>query len=100
MNDVGVLLGSFVLLGLIVDWAIRRVAKAARRFPWCKDCGRNMKSEPLPKALPYEILRYLDRYQIPAALISRFLCPNRHYQLWFIPKLGNTERAFFLKEEL
>jgi hypothetical protein len=100
MDQVGVLLGSFAFLGLVVEGLVRKVAKSARRFPTCKTCGFNMTSEPLPNVLPDEIQRYLDKYQLPAAVASRFLCPKRHYQLWFIPKLGNTERAFFLREDL
>ena len=33
-------------------------------------------------------------------ITSRFICPKGHYQLWFVPWFGNTEKAFFFQEEL
>ena|SRR5687767_4590862 len=99
MDNVGALLGGFALLGIVVDGLLRKVEKAARKFPWCRTCDRNMINSALPKVLPTEIIQYLDKYQLPAVVASRFVCPKGHYHLWFIPRLGNTERAFFLKEE-
>ena len=100
MDNVGALLGGFALLGIVVDGLLRKVEKSARTFPWCRDCGKNMVKSALPQDLPTEVLRYLDQYQLPAVVTSRFVCPKRHYQLWFIPRMGNTEKAFFLKGEL
>ena len=100
MDYVGSLLGGFVFLGFLVQGLLRKVEKPVRKFPSCRTCDKHMESTELPQVLPSEVYRYLDKYQLPAAVASRFRCPNRHYQLWFIPKLGNTEKAFFLKEEL
>jgi hypothetical protein len=100
MDHVGVLLGSFVLLGLTVDGVLRKVTKPARKFPWCKTCGKNMDAAGLPKLVPGELGRYLDMYGLPTDVASRYICPNRHYQLWFVPKLGNTEQPFLLREGL
>ena|SRR5687768_6690880 len=100
MDDVGYLLGGLLVFGFTVQGLLSRIERSARKFPWCRTCGKNMDSAPLPKVLPDEVLRYLDKHNLPAAVVSRFKCPRRDYQLWFIPKLGNTERSFFLKEEL
>ena len=55
-------------------------------------------SVPTPTTLPDEVRKYLDMYGLPPTVASTFICP-KHYQLWFIPKLGNTEKAFFYREE-
>src|SRR5687768_1379671 len=98
MDNVGALLSGLALLGIVVDGLLRKVEKSARKLPWCRKCGRNMISSALPQDLPTEILQYLHKYKLPAAVASRFVCPKGDYRLWFIPRLGNTERAFFLKE--
>ena len=100
MDHVGVLLGGLALLGITVDGLLRKVEKKARKFPYCRTCGMNMIAAGPSKFMPGEVSRYLDQYNLPAVAASRFMCPKGHYQLWFIPKFGNTERAFFLKEEL
>lgn len=100
MDHVGVLLGSLALFGITVDGLLRKVEKKARKFPYCRTCGLNMNTAGPSKFMPGEVRRYLDQYNLPAVAASRFTCPKGHYQLWFIPKFGNTEKAFFLKEEL
>jgi hypothetical protein len=100
MDHVGVLLGSMAIFGITVDGLLRKFEKKARKFPYCRTCGMNMNAVGASKFMPGEVSRYLEQYNLPAIAASRFTCPKGHYQLWFIPKFGNTERAFFLKEEL
>ena len=100
MDYVGSLLGGFMLLGIVVEGLVRKVEKPARKFPWCKTCGTNMITAEPSRFMPGEVSRHLDQHSLPTEAASRFKCPKGHYQLWFIPKFGNTERAFFLREEL
>jgi hypothetical protein len=100
MDYVGALLGGFALLGITVDGLLRKVAKPPKKFPWCRTCGTNMITAGLPKFMPGEVARHLDKYGLPTFIASRFICPKGHYQLWFIPKLGNTDEPFFLREQL
>jgi len=100
MDYVGALLGGLALLGIVTDGLLSKVEKSARKFPWCSTCGRNMNTVGLSKFMPGEVSRYLDRYDLPTVAASKFICPKGHYQLWFIPKFGNTGKAFFLREEL
>ena len=100
MDYVGSLLGGFALLGIIVEGLLRKVEKPPRKFPWCKTCGMNMTTAGPSKFMPGEVSRHLDQHNLPTEAASRFMCPNGHYQLWFIPKFGNTGKAFFLREEL
>ena len=100
MDQIGAMLGSFALLGITVDGLLRKVAKPARKFPWCRTCGKNMIAVGLTKFMPGEVVNHLEQHGLPTGVASRFLCPNGHYQLWFVPKLGNTEQPFFLREEL
>jgi hypothetical protein len=100
MDHVGVLLGSMALFGITVDGLLRIVEKKARKFPYCRTCGLIMNTAGTSKFMPGEVSRYLEQYNLPAVAASRLVCPKGHYQLWFIPKFGNTEKAFFLREEL
>lgn len=100
MVDAGLVLGALAVLAVMSDRVLRKIESSARKFPWCKTCGKNMVSATLPNVLPEEIRRYLFKYGLPHAAASRFICPKGDYQLWFIPKFGNTEKAFFLREEL
>ncbi len=100
MDYVGVLLGGCALLGITVDGLLRKFEKPVRKFPWCRTCGMNMTIAEPSKVMPGEVSRHLDKYNLPTLAASRFKCPKGHYQLWFIPKFGNTEKAFFLREEL
>ena len=100
MDYVGSFLGGLAILGIISDRLLRKFEKSARKFPWCRTCGKNMITVGLPKFMPGEVLNHLDKYDLPAVTASRFICPKGHYQLWFVPRFGNTEKAFFLKEEL
>jgi len=100
MVDAGLMLGALVLLTVTTDKVLRKLETSGRKFPWCKTCGKNMVSVALPKFLPEEIRKYLDKHELPPVVVSRFICPKGDYQLWFIPKLSHTETAFFLREEL
>lgn len=100
MDHAGVFLGALAILGLTVDGLLRKFENPSRKFPWCHTCGKNMVNVASPKGLPEEVLLYLDKHKLTTAVVSRFICPKGDYQLWFIPRFGSTEKAFFLKEEL
>ena len=100
MVDLGYLLGGLLVLGLTVQGLLRKVENQSRWPPRCRTGGERMVSAPLPKVLPDEVRWHLDKHKLPHDIVMRFKCPRGHYQLWYIPKLGNTERTFFLKEEL
>lgn len=100
MEYVGSMLGGVAIAGIISDKLLSKFKKPARKFPCCKTCGNNMITVGLPKFMPGVVLSYLDKYGMPACAASRFICPKGHYQLWFVPKFGNTEKAFFLREEM
>ncbi len=100
MNAVGAFLGGLVVLGVAADGLLKKFQKTSQKFPWCLTCGNHMMHVGLPNVLPLDVLRYLDKHGLPVAVASRFICPKGHYQLWFIPKFGNTEKAFFLREAL
>ena len=100
MTEVGILLGSFAFLGLIVERLVEKAGKPARPFPSCRTCGRRMTSVSLPKFMPGEVANHLDKHGLPTAVAFRYICPKGCYQLWYVPRFGNTESPFFLKEQL
>ena len=100
MDDIGILLGGLICLGVFSELVMKRFDGSGRQFPWCRTCGKNMISAELPSILPEAVRKYLDRYGLPTFAVSKYVCPKGDYQLWFIPKFYNTEKAFFLKEEL
>ena len=100
MDFVGAILGGLIALGIVANELLKKTQKPSKKFPSCRTCDRPMVHVGLPNVLPLDVLRYLDAYRLPAAVVSRFFCPKGCYQLWFIPKFGNTERAFFLREDM
>ena len=100
MVDLGYLLGGLLVLGITVHGLLRKVEKPSAWAPRCRTGGERMVSAPLLKVLPDEVRWHLDKYRLPHDIVMRFKCPRGHYQLWYVPKLGNTEKAFFHKEEL
>ena len=100
MDPVGSILGGLLLLGITVDGLLRKFEKPARKFPWCRTCGLNMNTAEPSKVMPGDVSRHLEHHDLPTQAATMYVCPKRHYQLWFIPKFGNTEKPFFLREEL
>jgi hypothetical protein len=100
MDFVGASLGGLIVLGVAANELLKKAQKPSQKFPSCRTCGRHMVHVGLPNVMPLEVLRYLDAYRLPVAVVSRFICPKGDYQLWFIPKFGNTEKAFFLREDM
>jgi hypothetical protein len=100
MDYVGAFLGGTALLGLTLDGILKRFDKKTSKFPSCKTCGSHMLAIGLSKFIPGEVSNHLDKYGLPTATVSRFVCPKGHYHLWYIPRFGNTEKPFFFKEEL
>ena len=100
MDFAGAFLGGLIVLGVTANELLKKAQKPSQKFPSCRTCDRPMVHVGLPNVLPLEVLRYLDAYRLPAAVVSRFICPKGDYQLWFIPKFGNTEKAFFLREAM
>ena len=100
MDNAGIFLGGLILLGVVSDRMMKKFSQSGRQFPWCRTCGRNMVSAELPPILPEVVRKHLDRYELPLIAVSKYVCPKGDYQLWYIPKFGNTEKAFFFKEEM
>jgi hypothetical protein len=98
MDYAGAFLGGLIVLGVTTNELLKKTQKSSQKFPSCRTCGRHMVHVGLPNVLPLEVLRYLDAYRLPVAVVSRYFCPKGDYQLWYIPKFGNTEKAFFLRE--
>lgn len=64
---------------------------------YCRVCQKTMVKESLfVEAMPREVRAFLIGYELPPEVVSRFVCPTRHTQIWFVPKLGNTDRSLFV----
>ena len=75
-----------------------------RGFFWCRKClpkRDTMEKAPLKEApLPYEVILYLSKHRLPAHVVSRYVCRRGHTQIWFIPKLGKTDKSMFVVRDL
>jgi len=100
MDQLGFLLGGLMVLGFTVNGLLWKVGRSARKFLSCRDCGKELKQTPVPNVLPDAVIRYLDKHQLTTPVVSRYECPKRHYQLWYIPRFGQIEKAFFLREDM
>ena len=98
MDYAGAFLGGLIVLGVTTNELLKKTQKSSQKFPSCWKCGKHMEHVDLPNVMPLDVLRYLDAYRLPVAVVSRYFCPKGDYQLWYIPKFGNTEKAFFLRE--
>lgn len=100
MAEVGYLLGGLMVLGFTVNGLLWKVGRSSRKFPACWKCGRKLEQTPVPNVLPDAVIRYLDQHQLTTVVVSRYECPRRCYRLWYIPRFGQIEKAFFLREEM
>jgi hypothetical protein len=101
MADVGYFLGVLMILGFAVLGLLPKVEKSSRWVPQCRGCKKSMKQTPVPNVLPDALIRYLDQHQLTTSVVSRFECPKGiHYKLWYVPRFGFIEKAFFLREEM
>ena len=100
MADVGYLLGGLMVLGFTVNGLLWKVGKPYRKFRACWKCRSKLEQTPVPNVLPDAVIRYLDTHQLTIPVVSRYECPNRCYRLWYIPRFGQIEKAFFLREEM
>jgi len=99
MDQMGYLLGGLAVLGITVNEVLRKVEKSSRKFPSCWTCGKHMVQTPVPNVMPDAVIRYLDEHELTTPVVSRYICPKGDYKLWYIPRFGQIEKPFFLKEE-
>ena len=100
MADVGYLLGGLMVLGFTVNGLLWKVSKPSQKFLSCWKCRRKLEQKPVPNVLPDAVITYLDKHQLTTSVVSRYECPKGCYRLWYIPRFGQIEKAFFLKEEM
>ena len=100
MADVGFLLGGLMVLGFTVQGLLRKVGKPYRKFLECRKCGLALSQVSVPNVMPDAVIRYLDKHELTTPVVSRYECPRRCYRLWYIPRFGQIEKAFFLKEDM
>jgi hypothetical protein len=100
MDYVGAFLGGTALLGITIGELLRLFEKSIQRFPSCKTCRSHMLETGPTKFVPGEVSNHLDKYGLPTVAACRFVCPKRHYLLWYVPRFGNTEKPFFFREEM
>ena len=97
--DVATLFPSgLIVFGFAVHLLMKRFEKSARRFPWCKNCGKNMVKMQLADNLPAEIQTFLDKHKLPSIVVSKYVCPGCYRRLWFIPRFGEAEKGLFVTE--
>ena len=100
MDQVGALLGAMTLTGFSIYGLLWKAGKPSRKFPLCWSYKVPMIQTGLPMFIPGSVMKYLQIHDLPTKAVSRYICPKGHCQLWYVPRFGNTEKAFFLREEL
>ena len=99
-DQVGYFLGGLAVFAIGVNEVLRKVGKSFRKFLCCMTCGKELKQTPVPNVMPDAVIRYLDQHQLTTPVVSRYECPKGHYRLWYIPRFGQIEKAFFLREAM
>lgn len=68
---------------------------------WCRSCKRPMDRASHPgRTFPPEVNEFLRRHNLPIYVVSRYVCRRGHTQIWFVPKLGNTDKSMFVVRDL
>jgi len=88
-------LASFAI---IVIWFLKKAFTPKKRvFPSCQTCGRYMAPQPFTKdELPFEMVAYLNKWNLPEIVIRKHICPDFHSQLWIAPAVGDMEKSLFV----
>jgi hypothetical protein len=102
MADVGYLLSGLLVLGFAVQRLLGKVERPYRKlWIWkCRRCDLPLTQKPVPNVMPDAVIRYLDKHELTTPVVSVYDCPRRCYRLWYIPRFGQIEKAFFLREEM
>jgi hypothetical protein len=83
-------LAALILLGLGLLVLLKHYSPAKSGFT-CRVCGKTMLQTRISWAypLPFEIWAVVARYQLETAILSRYVCPDKHTQTWYIPGFGD-----------
>jgi hypothetical protein len=68
-----------------------RLVVAGGRSIYCKVCGRSMMQTPINWSyrLPFEMWAVVAKYDLKLNAVSRYVCPDKHTQAWFLPSGGD-----------
>ena len=91
-------LASFVI---IVIWFLKKAfTPKTKVFPTCRKCGRYMAPWSFGSGeLPFEMVAYLNKWNLPELVIRKHICPNNHSTLWIAPPVGDMAKALYVSEQ-
>jgi hypothetical protein len=83
---VGLILYAIVLKEIMKKATYSGRAKGVYR----RTCGHLMEQVPIHWSyhMPFEVWAVVARYNLPPNTVRRFLCPDKHTQVWYVPSLG------------
>ncbi len=86
---------AFMALGINVF--LKMISPKGKVFPSCFKCGRPMvQLQHLGTDMPYQIKHYLNKYNLPAHVVRRFICLKGHRELWIAPPVGDQRKSIFV----
>ena len=83
--------------------ALMKWAQPQRGFPYCRRprCGKTcIRKSAEGRTLPFEIQMYLACYKLPEHVVSRYVCPKGHTEVWYVSRLGDVERGILISRDL
>lgn len=96
-----------LFIAFLIVYAVALIALAnwtgrpRKKFPWCRRCYVQMYRTALVQgSVPDEVISYLGTHNLPYSVVSRYVCPRGHTQMWHIPRLGNAERGIMIVRDM
>ena len=92
---------ALIVFTVYLNLILKRVEQQNRKFPWCRTCGRTMyRTTATPRFTPHEAQEYLSKHKLPEHLLSSYVCPRGHTQMWHVPRLGDTQQGVMIVHDL
>ena len=99
----GYFLPALILLTVAANWGLKKVSPKGNRFPTCRTCNLTCTRRSLDEAtfpLPEKITTYLEAYDLPTSIVSRYVCPGGHVMIWYAPRAGDADKGAFAAKRL
>lgn len=90
-----------VSLNSLMKWAQPKQPKGD--FPRCMTpgCVRTcIRQSAEGRIMPSQVIGYLIDHDLRPNVVTRYVCPKGHTEVWYVPRLGDAERCCLVSRNL